>query len=218
MLMNKNFYFAFIFLSILTSCTPKIYKNPDFYSKVSDHKIVAILPSEVNLSFRPNELKKLTAEDIIVKEEQTGYDIQDKMFMWLLRRSDKLKYTVSFQDIKKTNSLLKAGNISYKNIYGTSAEELCKLLGVDAVISSKAIMKKPMSEGAALAVGIVFGAWGTTNEVNTSISINEAKNGELLWKYDYLASGSVATSTTGLVDALMRNASKRFPYVTPKEK
>ena len=91
-------------------------------------------------------------------------------------------------------------------------EELCQILGVDAVISSRASMKKPMSDGAAVAVGLLVGAWGSTNDVQTSISINEAKKGDLIWKYDYQASGSVGSNTNNLVDALMRNASKKFPY------
>ena len=75
-------------------------------------------------------------------------------------------------------------------------------------------MKKPMSDGAAVAMGLLVGAWGSTNDVQTSISINEAKKGDLVWKYDYNASGSVGSNTDKLVDALMRNASKKFPYST----
>ncbi len=69
-----------------------------------------------------------------------------------------------------------------------------------------------MSEGAAIAVGLLVGAWGSTNNVQTTININDGKSGDILWKYDYQASGSVGSSTTRLVDGLMRNASKKFPY------
>ncbi|MGZ8558622.1 MAG: hypothetical protein ACXWWC_09825 [Chitinophagaceae bacterium] len=73
-------------------------------------------------------------------------------------------------------------------------------------------MEKPMSEGAAIAVGVLIGAWGSTNKVETTINIHDGKSANLLWKYDYEASGSVGSSTTKLVDALMRNAAKKFPY------
>jgi hypothetical protein len=33
-----------------------------------------------------------------------------------------------------------------------------------------------------------------------------------MWKYDYEAAGSFGSSPNRLVDALMRNASKKFPY------
>ena len=73
-------------------------------------------------------------------------------------------------------------------------------------------MEKPMSEGAAVAVGLLVGAWGSTNKVETTINIHDGKTGNLLWKYDYEAQGTVGSSTTELVNALMRNASKKFPY------
>ena len=90
--------------------------------------------------------------------------------------------------------------------------ELAIILNVDAVMQDKARMDKPMSEGAAVALGVLFGAWGATNKVETTINIHDGKSGNLLWKYDYETSGSVGSSSTKLVDALMRNASKKFPY------
>jgi len=134
------------------------------------------------------------------------------MYSWFLRRSEKYNYTVKFQDVSKTNAILKQNNISYLDLRTKSKDELSKLLGVDAVISSSVRMEKPMSEGAAIAVGLLIGAWGATNTVNTTINIHEGQKGDLMWKYDYEASGSVGSSTDKLVSALMRNASKKFPY------
>jgi hypothetical protein len=145
-------------------------------------------------------------------EQKTGMDIQDKMYGWFLRRHDKYNYTVTFQDISKTNALLKSANISYADLASKDRSELAKLLGVDAVIQNRSKMEKPMSEGAAVAVGLLVGAWGNTNKVETTINIHDGKSGNLLWKYDYEAAGSVGSSTSKLVDALMRNASKKFPY------
>lgn len=199
-------------MAIFTSCGPTIYKASDFSDKTSAHKTVAILPAEVNIQLRPNEMKNTTAEQIKQMEEATGKDIQDKMYSWFLKRSDKYKYTVSFQDISRTNALLKQADLTYATMNTKTKDELAKLLGVDAVISTRATMKKPMSEGAAVAVGILVGAWGATNDVQTSISINEGTKGDLVWKYDYNAAGSVGSSTDRLVNALMRNASKKFPY------
>lgn len=56
------------------------------------------------------------------------------MYSWFLRRSDKFNYTVKFQDVSKTNSLLKDAGISYADLRDKSKESLAKLLGVDAVI------------------------------------------------------------------------------------
>jgi hypothetical protein len=198
--------------ALITSCGPKIYKSNDFSDRTSQHKTVALLPAEVSIQLRPNEMKNTSAEQIKQMEEETGKNIQDKMYSWFLRRSDKFKYTVTFQDISRTNALLKQADVNYADMSVKTKEELAKLLGVDAVISTRASMKKPMSDGAAVAVGILFGAWGPTNDVHTSISINEGNKGDLVWKYDYNASGSVGSNPDRLVNALMRNASRKFPY------
>ena len=199
-------------IMILCSCGPTIYKAQDFKSVTANHKTVAILPANVSIQLRPNEMKNTTAQQLLDMEQKTGESIQDKMYTWFLKRSGKFKYTVTFQDISKTNAILIKNGITYQNLKEKTKDEIAKILGVDAVISTKASMKKPMSDGAAVAVGLLVGAWGSTNNVETAITINEATKGDLVWKYDYTASGSVGSNTDNLVEALMRNASKRFPY------
>ena len=193
-------------------CAPTIYKVKDFSSKTAAHKTVAILPADVQIQLRPREMKKTTEEQMRRLEEQTGKTIQDKMYTWFLKRSDKFKYTVSFQDISKTNALLLQAGLDYDHIQTKTKDELARLLQVDAVISTKASMEKPMSEGAAIAVGLLIGSWGNTNQVQTAISINDGISGELIWKYDYATGGSVGSSPERLVNDLMRNASRKFPY------
>jgi hypothetical protein len=203
---------AILTLTVLTACGPKIYKSSEFDSALAKHKTVAILPADVVTKLRPNEAKRVTPEQMADMNEKTGLAIQDKMYSWFLRRSDKFDYTVTFQDITRTNALLKQAGIRYDDLSTTDRTEIAKLLGVDAVLQNRSSMDKPMSDGAAVAVGVVFGMWGNTNSVQTTINIHDGKSGDLLWKYDYQASGSVGSSATNLVNALMRNASKKFPY------
>jgi hypothetical protein len=210
--MHKKISQALLITFLFASCGPKIYKSADFDTALGKHKTVAILPADVTTQLRPNQAKKLSEEQIADLSTKTGYDIQDKMYSWFLRRSGKFNYTVTFQDVTKTNSLLKQAGIEYKDLATKDRSEIAKILGVDAVLQNRSRMEKPMSEGAAVAVGLLVGAWGSTNKVETTINIHDGKTSNLLWKYDYEASGSVGSSTTKLVDALMRNASKKFPY------
>lgn len=209
--MKKISLLAFVAV-LLSACGPKIYTSDNFSAALTKHKTVAILPAEVTMQLRPNEQKKLTAEQVKDMINKTAYDIQDKMYGWFLRRSDRFDYTVTFQDINKTNAKIKEANIPYEDLKSKDRSELAKILGVDAVMQAKIVTEKPMSEGAAVAVGLLIGAWGSTNKVQTGINIHDGKSGDLLWKYDYSASGSVGSSTTKLVDALMKNATKKFPY------
>jgi hypothetical protein len=211
MLMRQFLWVAFLAV-LVSSCGPTIYKADQFSAVASKHKIVAILPSDVNITLRPNEMKKTSPEQLAKNEESTGYAMQDKLYGWFLKRQNKFHYTVKFQDVMETNSQLNKAGISYADLRTKSRKELAQLLGVDAVISSNVRMDKPMSDGAALAVGAVFGVWGSTNKANTTINIHEGSTGNLMWKYQYEAQGSVGSSPDNLVDALMRNASRNFPY------
>lgn len=201
---------------VVASCGPKIYKSSAFDAALTKHKTVAILPADVSTRLRPNEAKKVTVEQLNDINEKTGFAIQDKMYSWFLRRSDKYQYTVTFQDITRTNALLKQAGISYNDLATKDRTELSKLLGVDAVLQNRTSLDKPMSDGAAVAVGVIFGVWGNTNSAQTTINIHDGKSGNLLWKYDYEAAGSIGSSADKLVNALMKNASKKFPYSTKK--
>src|SRR5215813_9673176 len=110
-MMKKIRLLSILFAVFLVSCGPRIYKSPEFDTTSFKYKTVAILPADVTTQLRPNESKKLTAEQIEDLTQKTGYDIQDKMYSWLLRRSEKDHYSVSFQDITRTNALLKQANI-----------------------------------------------------------------------------------------------------------
>jgi len=207
----KKFLYAFV-VFLFISCGPKIYKSEDFSNALQNHKTVAILPAEVSMQLRPNQTKNLSAQQIQDMSNRTAIDIQEKMHGWFLRRGDKYKYTVSFQEPTRTNAKLKDAGLKYFDLKSTDRAEIAKILGVDAVMQDRVIMEKPMSDGAAIAVGLLVGAWGATNKVETTINIHDGNSGNLLWKYDYEAAGSVGSSTTKLVDALMRNATKKFPY------
>jgi hypothetical protein len=206
---------SFVML-LLISCGPKIYKSNEFDTALARHKTVAILPADVSTRLRPNESKKVSSEQLSEMNEKTGFAIQDKMYSWFLRRSDKFNYTVTFQDVTRTNALLKQAGISYNDLAAKDRTEIAKLLGVDAVLQNSTRLDKPMSDGAAVAVGVLFGVWGNTNSAQTTINIHDGKSGDLLWKYDYQAQGSVGSSADNLVNALMRNASKKFPYSNGK--
>lgn len=208
----KQLFFAALAAVLLVSCGPQIYKSTDFNNALTRHKTVAILPADVTIKLRPNQAKGMTTEQLEEVRLKTAYDVQEKMQGWFLRRSEKFNYTVTFQDVIKTNSLLKQAGISYVDLSTTDRSKLAKVLGVDAVMQDRLNMEKPMSEGAAVAVGLLIGAWGNTNKVATTINIHDGISGNLLWKYDYEASGSIGSSTTRLVDALMRNATRKFPY------
>lgn len=208
---------AMLFLAVLcTSCGPSIYLANDFRTYAPTHKVVAILPASVTIGMRPNQARNTTAEQMRTLQQQTSLDFQARIYAWLLRRKQQSQYTVDFQDVALTNSLLRKANLSDEDMRTLAPQELAKVLGVDAILTTSVRTTKPMSDGAAVAVGLLVGAWGATNQANITVDIHEASAGKLLWKYDFVAAGSVGSSAEGMVNALMRNASRKFPYTPAK--
>lgn len=208
---------AVLFLALLcTSCGPSIYLAQDFRTYAPKHKVVAILPASVSIGMRPNQARNTSAEQLRTMQQQSALDFQARIYAWLLRRQQQQRYTVDFQDVALTNSLLRKANLTDQDMRTLSAQELAQLLGVDAVLTTSVTTSKPMSDGAAVAVGILIGAWGATNQANITVNINDGSAGKLLWKYNFVATGSVGSSPESMVNALMRNASRKFPYTPAK--
>ena len=120
------------------------------------------------------------------------------------------RISVEVMDVETTNAKLKKAG--YFDDNAMTPSEMCDALGVDGLMTSSYSLSKPMSEGAAVAVGILVGVWGSTNNTTVSLEIHDRETKKLIWNYNHKASGSVGSSPAQLVDNLMRNASKKMPY------
>ena len=128
----------------------------------------------------------------------------------MLKRKMQGKINKEIQEVETTNAKLKKAGYPETPMTNT---ELCQVLGVDGIMSSNFALSKPMSEGAAIAVGLLIGAWGPTNEVRTILSISDCQNKKLIWNYEHKLSGSVGSSASRIVDQLMRYSSSKMPYI-----
>ena len=100
---------CFYITSAFTQETAKqTYKSPNFEQQISSHKIVAILPLKVSISYRRMP-KGFDAEGNKADEIKQGTSMQQGMYTYLLRKGD--NYSVSFQDIDRTNALLKRAQV-----------------------------------------------------------------------------------------------------------
>lgn len=205
---------CFILINLLLSCGgPRIYKSIDLENSKPTMKTIAIIPFSVS-----NDIKRFpkgtSIESLKQEEDKAGFEMQEKSYSWLLQRQN--NYTVSFQDIYKTNVTLKKQNINNENINLIDKGELCKILGVDGIISGRITIQKLMSEGGAIATTILFGGFsGSTSKSTASLSIHNGL-GVLLWKYDNEINGTLGFNPESLVNSLFNEASKKFPYVKRK--
>jgi len=192
-------------LILLSSCA-KIFYSPDAYTLAQSQKIIAIIPPTVSIAAS----KKVDAESIKEQQKTESINFQKEMYSWMLKRKMQRKMSQEILEIETTNAKLKKAGYPENPL---TTAELCEVLGVDGIMTSNYGLSKPISDGAAVAVALLLGAWGATNEVHVSISISDCNNKKLIWNYDHKYSGGMGSSPAILVDDLMRQASKKMPYI-----
>ena len=191
-------------ISIFVSGCASIYLAPGGKSISSKHETIAIIQPKVSIKAR----KKDDAEAIKESQRTSSIEFQQEIYRFLLKRKSQGKMFINIQDVEETNAiLLRSGN---NNL---TTNEMCELLGVDAIMTSNFGLSKPMSTGAAIALALVVpGFAGSTNEVVVSLNIKNCDDSVLLWKYDHKHSAGIGSSPSALVEGLMRHASKKMPY------
>ncbi|MBN8826407.1 MULTISPECIES: hypothetical protein [unclassified Spirosoma] len=205
-----------LFLGALISAfaqTREIYTNPNFKNLAKDHKVLAILPFKTTLQLRPKEVEKNGGPaGVAALEKREGLGVQSAVHSYFLKRKESNDIFVDFQDPARTNALLERNAVTYETLASFTPEELAKILKVDGIVSGTFESTQPMSDGAAIAMTLAVGFGGATNTGKTTISINDGKTGELLWKYDKTLSRGFGSNTSSIITTIMRKASRQFPY------
>lgn len=191
-------------VALISSCA-KVYHSPDAKTLARNHNQVAILLPKVTIPAN----KKANVELIREQQRTEAVNFQQELYAWMLKRKLKGKFRPEIQEIETTNALLaKAG---YPETPMTN-QEICQLLGVDGLMTSTFALSKPISEGAAVALMVVGGMWGPTNQVQMTLGISDCMNRKLIWNYEHKMAGGMGTTSSNIVDGLMRKASKKMPY------
>lgn len=187
----------------------QITESPNMKKAIAAHKTVAILPFKYVIEYKKLP-KNTTAEDIKASELKEGVNAQNSMLTFLLRKID--NYTVSFQDVNKTRTLLNRANITQETLENFTFEEIAKALSVDAVIYGNITTSQMMNQGGAVALQMVTGTAVRNNEATAVITIYDGVSGESLWRYSRELGGSAYSNSDDLIDALMRQIARNFPY------
>jgi len=212
--MRKVLFTLFIsFSSLFTFAqfegAKQTYSAPNLKTELTKHKTVAILPFETSITYK--RTPKNYDEDANSREEASiASSLQQSMFTYLLRKAD--TYSVNFQDVNRTNALLKAKGV-YDQLDILTADSICKILGVDAVIKSVYAYEKTASEAGAIAKTILLGGMGSkTGSGALTLQVYNGSDGNLLWRFYKAMDDDVMSSTDKLMERMMRKVSRNFPY------
>lgn len=192
-------------LLLCVSCAD-IYYSPNARTIAAGHETIAILPPKVSIAAQ----RKVDAEAIKEQQKTESINLQQEMYTWLLRRKMQQRISVDLQDVETTNAKLR--EIGYYESNTNSPAELAEILGVDAVMYSNYALSKPISTGGAIALAVIAGFGGPTNEAAVTLKITDRTTKEMIWSFNHTIQGSLGSSPNQLVNALMRQASTKMPY------
>ena len=226
--MKKQFSIsALLLLALLfTAACNRFYTNPDFLAKTKNHKTVAILPFQIMITGRlPKDLSPEVKRKI---EEAESVAFQRSYYsqVHVVGARGKRELTVTVQPVERTNQILKDNGISTLDSWDRDPQQLAQLLGVDAVIRSKAIKQRYLSDLESIGVqvgtnmlNVLFGTgfWlggGRTSDVEVSSSIIAAGTGENLFSGRDEVSVDWTRPANEAVEQINRRIARRFPYVT----
>ena len=211
--MKKTFItFAFL-LTVLCSFAQfesgkQIFSAPGLPDLLASAKTVAILPFKVAITYKKMP-KGLNLDMVKDNEQQESVQMQQGMYTYLLRKAN--DYSVSFQDVDRTNALLKKAGV-WDNLGELMADSLCSILKVDAVIRCNWSYAKTGSEAGAIASAMLLGVGKGTGSGQLVMLINGAKDGELVWRMSKEMNEGAFSSANELMERMMRKVGRVFPF------
>ncbi len=187
----------------------QVYSSPKLKTEIPTHKTVAILPFNATISYR--RLPKNFDEAANKADQNTmAANLQQGMYTYLLRKAS--EYSVSFQDIERTNALLKQKGL-YDKLNEVTQDSISKALGVDAVVKCSYAYERTGSEGGAIVKTVLLGsAFGKTGSGSLTMQIYNGKDGELLWRFYKEMNEDVTSSANQVMERMMRKVARNFPY------
>lgn len=190
----------------------QIYTSPELSNIIARTRTVAILPFNVSISYKKLP-KGATVESIKENEKQESIQMQNGMYTYLLRKAD--DYSVQFQNVDKTNTLLKKAGI-FNSIDEIMIDSICKVLNVDAVIKSNWNYAKTGSEAGAIATAVLLGVSKSTGSGQLVMQIYDKKDGELAWRMSKEMNEGTFSSANELMERMMRKVGRIFPFTLEK--
>jgi len=204
--MKKLLSILFAAMVVVTSCEP-VYKAANFQETANQHRVIAVLPPKVII-----EIKSAKEAEAIKNQEKIESErFQNALVSYLNENHTKNTIFVKAQNTEETNKILADNNIT--SLAGKSYQELAKLLGVDAVVSSRVSLAKPLTNGEAFFTSLLTGYAAPSKITTVDLSLTDTNSGKMFWNYNWQTGGTFI-STEKLTNSLMKAAAYKFPYKT----
>jgi hypothetical protein len=223
--MKKIIPVLLIGVIISTSCSRKNYSNSFFDQQTANHKIIAVLPSEI--VFTGKQPKDLSAEQISKMEEEESKAFQMALYGNIMRyaNTNKTYMWVGVQDVTKTINTLEENQISIRDSWKMDDKKLATLLGVDAIVRMQITQKRYMSDYASYGVTIgrnvinqtplgnklpIPSSLGKTEDIYAYCSV--VSNSMTLWNNSYKGAADWNNPSNVIIENITGAFGRNFPY------
>lgn len=206
--------YVIVLVSVSLNAQKNIYESDKFDIFSKEHKELAIMPFLTNLDLE-DDISKV---DLAEREKKEAYAVQNALEIYFSKRKRKKKFSVEFQNTEDTNALLAQNNITYENIDVYTIKQLSEILKVDGIISGNLDLNILLSKGVPDDFSFLDYFLGDANFGRIGIKISDGTTGKLLWKYEKVINKKSGKNTDDLIDRMMKQASRKFPYDREKRK
>lgn len=229
----RKLYFSTFLIVLLAACAGTKFTSPNFDSKTVKHRQIAVLPFEMVYTGKmpPN----MSTTDIEKVRYAEALAFQKSLYDNILRQSGggKKDIKIEVQPIEKTNKLLQDSGLNYLALSTTMPEEICKKLGVDAVVYTKVEKERFLSDLESFGISIaqdvldklrlgnpdlnstlpqIPGNVSRTYHLKTDCQLKNGGDGSLLWKYTIDGDTDWEMPANEIIQDLTRRFAKKFPY------
>ena len=210
---------------VSSSCSHKYYTATFFDQQTANHKLIAVLPSEI--VFTGKQPKELTPEQIARIEEDESIAFQRSLYGNILQYANSRRYymSVGVQDISTTMNILNEKNISIRDSWKMDDKKLASLLGVDAIVRMQITQKRYMSDyasyGISVAKNILYetglggklpipNRLGRTEDIYAYCSV--VSNNITLWNNNYKSAADWNNPSNVIIENITNNFGRNCPY------
>jgi hypothetical protein len=212
-------------LIISVSCSHKNYVSSFFDRHAANHRIIAVLPSEIVFTGKqPKEFTKAIIDSLETEESRA---FQMSLYGNILRYANSNRYYmyVDVQDVNKTMNTLEENNISIRDSWKMDDKKLTSLLGVDAIVRMQVTQKRYMSDYASYGVTVAkdiiretpLGSklpvpynLGKTEDIYAYCSV--VSDNLTLWNNNYKSSADWNNPSNVIIENITDNFGRNFPY------
>jgi hypothetical protein len=135
-----------ITLLFFTTASAQIKTSKAGKARLAEHKTVALLPVDVVFHHYDNLSKDAYTQRMNDLKLYASITLQNYIFNYLHTHSAG-KSKVQVQHIDVTDSILHAKGLTFSKVFEGNKTELCRLLGVDAILYPRFTFKEPLTKG-----------------------------------------------------------------------